>query len=95
MEAEMDLVVVLVCVVAIVGVAYMVGRVTRSDDRDGILTVTLRGWRPPEWPRGVQEEDPVPLHLNLARPGPCPGSACPDGTMPRVSRRNAFPVRVA
>src|SRR4051794_4825832 len=88
-EAEMDLVVLLVGAVAIVAVAYLAGRVMRTDDRDGILTATLRGWRQPDWPRGVQEEEPVALHLAPARPPACSVAECPDSSLPRVSRRNA------
>jgi hypothetical protein len=93
----MDLVMLMAVAAAIVAAAFVAGHTMRSEDRDGILTETLRGWRQPGWPHGVQEEEPV--RLNLAAATPVPSTApcdCTDAT-PRahVSRRNAFPVRVA
>jgi hypothetical protein len=91
----MDLLVLLALVASIAAAAFIVGRLMQSDDSDGIMTVTLRGWRQPGWPRGVQEEEPVALQLTPARPAPCVVADCPEASVRRVNRRNAFPVRVA
>jgi hypothetical protein len=92
----MDLVMLLALAASVVAAAFVAGRAMRSDDREGIVTTTLRGWQQPGWPHGVQEGEPVAFQLTPASPAPRTAPCdCPDTNVPRVSRRNAFPVRVA
>src|SRR5262245_30475685 len=58
----MDVNVLLIGVVVVVA-AVLLRRVARREEGEGFLVATLRGWRAPTWPRGVQEEEPVTWHI--------------------------------
>jgi hypothetical protein len=88
-------------IVVVAGV--LIGRhASRPSEGDGFLTATLRGWTQPEWPRGVQEEEPLLWRRSVAVPvAPAVAtrarkdSACDVRPDRVVRRRNGFPVRVA